>query len=145
MSKSSEKEFNIHAFVQGVDSTHESTDAVEAAKSLARVYGSIIAVSGAVDIVTDGERAVGARNGVPLLQQITATGCAVTALITAFVAVNPSQPFEATASALSIFGVASELGMGSARGPASLRMHMIDELHSLSEVVVLQSVNISNI
>lgn len=139
------KEFIIHAYLQGVDSTHESTDAIEAAKSLARIYGCIVAVSGAVDIVTDGERVVGAKNGVPLLQQITATGCAVTALITAFVAVYPSQPFEAAASALSIFGVASELGMGSARGPASLRMHLIDELHSLNEAAVLQSSNIINI
>ena len=66
---------------KGVDNTHESTDAVEAAKSLALASGSIVAVSGAVDIVTDGRRVAGAQNGVAMLQQITATGCSVTALI----------------------------------------------------------------
>ncbi|KAH6820903.1 hydroxyethylthiazole kinase family protein [Perilla frutescens var. hirtella] len=130
---------------KGVDSSHESTEAVEAAKSLARISGSIIAVSGAVDIVTDGERVVGAKNGVPLLQKITATGCAVTALIAAFVAVHPSHPFEATAAALSVFGVASEIGMESAKGPASLRMHLIDALHGLDQATVLQIVSISNV
>lgn len=131
--------------LQGVDSLHESMDVIEAAKSLSKISGSIIAVSGAVDIVTDGERVVGAKNGVPMLQKITATGCAVTALIAAFVALHPSQPFEATATALSVFGVASEVGMASAKGPGSLRMQLIDALHGLDEADVVQRVSITNI
>ncbi|XP_057772304.1 hydroxyethylthiazole kinase [Salvia miltiorrhiza] len=136
---------SVDANSKGVDSTHESMDAVDAARSLARACGCVVAVSGAVDIVTDGERVVGARNGVPMLQKITATGCAVTALIAAFVAVNPSQPFEATAAALSVFGVAGEVGTGSAGGPGSLRVHLIDALHGLDRAVVLQRVNIGDV
>ncbi|CAA2935686.1 hydroxyethylthiazole kinase [Olea europaea var. sylvestris] len=130
---------------KGVDSMHESTDAVEAAKSLAQVSGSIVSVSGAVDIVTDGQRVVGAKNGISMLQKITATGCSVTALIAAFVAIDPSRAFEATASAFSVFGVASEIGMDMAKGPASLRMHMIDSLYGLDQATVLHRVNISAI
>lgn len=128
-----------------MDSLHKSIDVIEAAKSLSGITGSIIAVSGAVDIVTDGDRVVGAKNGVPMLQKITATGCAVTALITAFVALHPSQPFEAVATALSVFGVASEVGMALAKGPGSLRMQLIDALHGLDEAVVVQRVSITNI
>lgn len=122
---------------KGVDSTHESMDALEAAKCLAETTGSVVAVSGAVDIVIQGSRIVGVRNGVPLLQKITATGCAVTALIAAFVAVDPLHPFEATASALSVFGVAGEMGMELANGPASLRMNLIDSLYRLDQPAVL--------
>ncbi|KAK4406040.1 Hydroxyethylthiazole kinase [Sesamum angolense] len=129
---------------QGVDSLHDSTDAVEAAKSLAQITGSVVAVSGAVDIVTDGQRVVGARNGVAMLQKITATGCSVTALIAAFVAVDPLRPFEATATALSVFGLAAEIGMEMAKGPASLRMHLIDTLHGLDQDIVHRIVNISH-
>ncbi|MCL7051233.1 hypothetical protein MKW94_015474 [Papaver nudicaule] len=118
-------------------------DAIEAAKSLATSSGAVVAVSGAVDIITDGQRLVGVHNGVAMLQRITATGCAVTALIAAFVAVNPLHAFEATASALSVFGIAGELGMDMAKGPASLRMHLIDSLHGLDEATVLSRVNIS--
>lgn len=118
---------------------------MEAAKSLAQASGAIVAVSGAVDIVTDGERVVGAQNGVPMMQRITATGCSVTALIAAFVAVDPVHAFEATASALSIFGVAGEMGMNMAKGPASLRMHLIDSLHALDEADVLSRVNITSL
>ncbi|KDP20339.1 hypothetical protein JCGZ_06425 [Jatropha curcas] len=128
---------------KGVDSSHESIDAIDAAKSLAQASGAIVAVSGAVDIVTDGNRVVGAHNGVPMMQKITATGCAVTALIAAFVAVEPSNALEATASALSIFGIAGELGMDIAKGPASLRTHLIDSLHGLDQAAVFSRIKIT--
>ncbi|ONK79529.1 uncharacterized protein A4U43_C01F7280 [Asparagus officinalis] len=130
---------------KGADSSHESLDAMDAAKSLALKTGAIVAVSGAVDFITDGSRAVGAHNGVPMMQKITATGCTVTALIAAFVAVVPSNAFEAAACALSIFGLAGELGMDMARGPASLRMHMIDSLYSLNEETVISRVRIASL
>ncbi|KAK7855219.1 hydroxyethylthiazole kinase [Quercus suber] len=50
---------------EGVDSSHESTDAVEAAKSLAEASGAIVAVSGAVDIVTDGRELLVLTMGCP--------------------------------------------------------------------------------
>ncbi|XP_057959343.1 hydroxyethylthiazole kinase [Malania oleifera] len=130
---------------KGVDSSHESTDIVEAAKSLADSTGAIVAVSGAVDVITDGQRVVGARNGVDMMQRITATGCSVTALITALVAVDPVHAFEAAASALSIFGVAGEIGMKMAKGPASLRMHLIDSLHGLDQATILHRINITSL
>ncbi|KAL8048347.1 hypothetical protein ABFX02_07G058200 [Erythranthe guttata] len=132
---------------KGPDSTHDSTgdDVVGAAKSLSRSTRSVVAVSGAVDIVTDGARVVGSANGVPMLQKITATGCSVTALIAAFVAVDPSHPFEATATALSVFGLAGEAGMGRAHGPGSLRAELIDALHGLDRDTVQRMVKIGNV
>ncbi|XP_058724334.1 hydroxyethylthiazole kinase-like [Vicia villosa] len=130
---------------KGVDSTHDSMDAVEAAKLLAHISGSIVAVSGATDIVTDGYQVVGAHNGVPLMQKITATGCSVTALIAAFVAVDKSHALDAAVSALSVFGIAGELGMKMAKGPASLRMHLIDALYGLDEATLQSHVNITSL
>lgn len=128
---------------KGVDSSHDSTDAVEAAKSLAKVSSSIVAVSGAVDIVTDGDRVIGVGNGVAMMQKVTATGCAVTALIAAFVAIDPLHAFEATASALSLFGIAGEIGLEIAKGPASLRMHLIDSLYGLDRDTLFHRINIT--
>ncbi|XP_027366848.1 hydroxyethylthiazole kinase isoform X2 [Abrus precatorius] len=132
-----------NATAKGVDSVHESMDAVEAAKLLARTSGAIVAVSGATDVVTDGNKVVSAHNGVPLMQKITATGCSVTALIAAFVAVDKYQALEATVSALAVFGVAGELGMKLAKGPASLRIHLIDALYGLDEAALQSHVNIT--
>ncbi|KAL8167170.1 hypothetical protein V2J09_008669 [Rumex salicifolius] len=121
---------------KGADSLHESTDALESAKSLAKETGAIVAVSGAVDIITDGEQVIGVHNGVQMMQRITATGCAVTALITAFVSLDPPNALQATVSALSVFGLAGEIGMDQAKGPASLRVHLIDALYGLDEATV---------
>ncbi|XP_021762627.1 hydroxyethylthiazole kinase-like [Chenopodium quinoa] len=130
---------------KGADSVHESMDALEAAKSLALKTGAVVAVTGAVDIVTDGKQVIGARNGVQMLQKITATGCSVTALISAFVAVDPTHAFEATVAALSVFGIAGELGMQDAKGPASLRVNLIDSLYGLDQESILQHAKISSL
>ncbi|EPS58023.1 hypothetical protein M569_16793, partial [Genlisea aurea] len=128
---------------KGVDSTHESTTALSAAKFLAQKTGCVVAVSGEVDIVTDGDRVLGAKNGVSMLRAITAAGCSVTALIAAFVSVDPMHPLDATATALSIFGLAAEKAMEVARGPASLRMHLIDAIHRLKLKSVVKRVSIT--
>ncbi|XBI31984.1 hypothetical protein VPH35_055492 [Triticum aestivum] len=117
----------------GVDSSHDSGEALQAAKALARSSGAVVAVSGAVDFITDGEQVISASNGVAMMQKITATGCAVTALIAAFVGADPSDALAAAACALAIFGLAGEIGMESVKGPASLRMHLIDALYGLDE------------
>ncbi|CAI5975839.1 unnamed protein product, partial [Closterium sp. NIES-65] len=104
----------VSANTRGVDSTVASTAAVAAAQQLASQGGTVVAVSGATDFTTDGHTMLACGNGVPLLQAITATGCSVTALITAFVAAadghgpasdaDLSPPLLATACALAVYG-----------------------------------------
>ncbi|CAH8353192.1 unnamed protein product [Eruca vesicaria subsp. sativa] len=130
---------------KGADSSHESTEAIEAAKSLALSSGAVVAVSGAVDIVTDGKRVIGVHNGTKMMQKITATGCSLSALVAAFLSVDPLQPLEATVSAMSVFGIAGELGEDMAKGPGSLRMHLIDSLYRLDETTVLSRVKITKL
>nr|BCL66148.1 hydroxyethylthiazole kinase [Volvox reticuliferus]BCL66216.1 hydroxyethylthiazole kinase [Volvox reticuliferus] len=131
--------------VKGVDSTATSSDAVEAAKQLASKHSCIVAVSGAVDYVTDGRLVVSAHNGHELLTLITAAGCSVTALIAAFVSVAPRQPLLATAHALAVFGLAAEEGLKVVPrpGPGSLRVALMDLLHLMQEETVLEGARVS--
>ncbi|RVW70609.1 Hydroxyethylthiazole kinase [Vitis vinifera] len=69
---------------------------MEHAKSLAKASGAIVAVSGVVDIVTNGLQVVSARNGVAMMQRIKETGCSTTTLIVVFVVVDPLHALEAT-------------------------------------------------
>lgn len=103
----------------------------------------MVAVSGAVDIVTDGKQVIGVHNGTKMMQKITATGCSLAGLVAAFLAIDPLKPLEATVSAMSVFGIAGELGEAVAKGPASLRMHLIDSLYGLDETTVLNRVNVT--
>ena len=116
---------------KGVD----AGDAVEAAEATARglaaKHGCTIAVTGAVDFVTDGARAARIAGGSPLMPLVTATGCALTALVGAFVAVTPEDPFEASLGALATFKAAGSRAGAVATGPGSFAVAFLDALHAL--------------
>src|SRR5690606_1164643 len=77
---------------RGVDSANASVEALDAARDLARKTGGVVAVTGAVDYVTDGKQLAAVDNGHPLMGRVTATGCALTCLVGACVAVA-AEPF----------------------------------------------------
>ncbi|HYH25013.1 MAG TPA: hydroxyethylthiazole kinase, partial [Blastococcus sp.] len=66
---------------RGVDSTAGAEDAATAAAELARRTGAVVAVSGAVDLITDGTRTVRVGGGSLLLTRTTGAGCALGALV----------------------------------------------------------------
>lgn len=115
---------------RGVDSSVTSDAAVEAARTLARDTGAVVAVSGEVDVVVDRDRVAHLHNGHPLLTRVTGGGCALGAVVTAFAAVGP-DPFEATVAAVAAYGVAAELAADRAEGPGSFAVGLLDELARL--------------
>lgn len=117
---------------RGVDSMIDSVEALDAAHDLAKRSGSVVAVTGAIDYVTDGRRMMAVANGHPLMGRVTAVGCALTCLIGACCAVE-SDPLIATADALAILGVAGEIAGAEAAGPASFRVKLIDALYGLDQ------------
>jgi hydroxyethylthiazole kinase len=126
---------------KGVDSIAGTDEATEAAASLAVATGGIVAVTGVVDLVTDGHRAVGIGGGHPLMARVTALGCSASALVGAGCAVA-ADPFVGTASALAAFGVAGARAGAAAAGPGSFRVALLDELHGLEEPTVLSDVDL---
>ena len=92
--------------------------------------GAVVAVTGAVDLVTDGSRTVSVANGHALLTRTTASGCALTALIGAWAA-TLADPLEATAGALAAYGVAAELAATKTQGCGSFVAALLDALGSL--------------
>src|SRR5688572_25875065 len=83
---------------RGVDSTAGADDAAPAAAALARRTGGVVAVSGEVDLVTDGRRIVRVGGGSPLLTRTTGAGCALGALVAAYVAAT-GDPLAGTVAA----------------------------------------------
>ncbi len=117
---------------RGVDSSHEASEAFAAGSELARELGTVVAITGAVDHVTDGERLLRVSNGDPAMTRVTALGCAASAIVGAFLAVEP-DPLAAAASALALFGLAGERAAAGAAGPGSLRVRIVDQLAALDE------------
>jgi hydroxyethylthiazole kinase len=121
------------ATTKGVDSTNQSAEAVEAAQVLNSRFGSTVCISGATDIIIDQKRTIRISNGHPMMTRVTGLGCTATALTGAFVAVQPSDLAEATASAMALLGVAGELAAERSKGPGSLQLNILDMLYTLSQ------------
>lgn len=110
-------------------------DAAEFVKEFARKTGSIIAVTGAIDLVSDGEKCYVIRNGRPEMGKITGTGCQLSGMMTAYVTANPENRLEAAAAAVCVMGLAGEIGwerMQEGDGNATYRNRIIDAIYNMT-------------
>ena len=116
-----------------VDAVTEATlpAAVSFVKNFAAQTGAIIAVTGAIDLVADGERCYVIRNGRPEMSRITGTGCQLSALMTAYLTAHPQRKLDAAAAAVCSMGLAGEIGfsrMQPGDGNAAYRSRIIDAI-----------------
>ena len=116
--------------------TEENLDrAVEEIKAFSRETCAVIAVTGAIDLVTDGDRAFCIRNGRPEMSRITGTGCQLSAMTAAYAAANPGQALTAAAAAVCAMGLCGEIAMERMTpldGNASYRNYIIDAVYHLT-------------
>ncbi|MCJ1685596.1 hydroxyethylthiazole kinase [Rathayibacter sp. VKM Ac-2927] len=117
---------------RGVDAVDGPEEALDAATALARRWGSVVAVSGAVDVVTDGERVVRVTGGHPLLTRVTGGGCALGAVMAAFLGAGGSDPLGAAVAASVVWGLAAEQSAVTAAGPGSFAVGLLDALAALT-------------
>lgn len=105
------------------------------AKQFATEHGCIVAVTGEVDLVTDGTTAYGIHNGTPLLRQVTGAGCMLSVLVAAFVGANPEVPLDAAAAAVALMGLCGERAVATlteAEGTGTLRTRLLDAVSNLT-------------
>ena len=115
--------------------TEESLDsAVRFAKEFAKKTGSLIAITGAIDLVADADRCYVIRNGCPEMGRITGTGCQLSGMMTAFLVANLDTRLEAAAAAVCAMGLAGEIGwsrMQDGDGNATYRNRIIDAIYNM--------------
>jgi len=119
------------AEIRGVESIGASDSGAELAQAAAAELDCVVAVTGAVDHVSDGERVIAVANGHELLGTVSGTGCMATAITGCFLAVARDRPLEAAAEALVAFGVAGEDAAGDAKGPGTFHAGLYDALYNL--------------
>ena len=120
--------------------TEENLDsAVAFAKAFAKAFaaqtGAVIAITGAIDIVADAEKAYCIRNGNAMMSSITGTGCQLSALTAAFVTANPGHPLEAAAAAVCAMGLAGETAhkrLTPLDGNSTYRNYIIDAIYNMT-------------
>jgi hydroxyethylthiazole kinase len=91
---------------------------------------TVVCTTGEVDRITRMDRTVAIGGGSPLMDRVTAMGCAASALVAACLAVEP-DPFSAAASAMLVMKVAGSLAGEQARGPGSFAPAFLDAVYGL--------------
>lgn len=101
------------------------------AKHFALETGSIIAISGATDVLSDGHSIYRIANGCTQLSQVSGSGCLLSAIITAYLSAKPDTPLDATLAAMCAMGYCGEQATKVAHGTGSFAVALLDELSNL--------------
>jgi len=124
---------------KGVDSSLDFSDEmIEAAKAMAKDLQCVIAISGPVDCITDGQRVFRVANGHPLMTKVTGMGCGLSSVVGAFCAVDPSDPARATAAAFGYYGVCGDLAVQVSDKPGSFAVAFVDQLSAVGGQEITQ-------
>ena len=119
---------------RGVDALDGTEAAADAARELARSTGGAVAVSGPVDLIVDADHEVRIDNGDALLTRVTGGGCALGAVMAAFLGAarrTGDSPLVAAAAATLAYTVAAEDAAARSEGPGSFAVALLDALAAI--------------
>ena len=121
----------------GVEAVDEVDAAIDAAKRVARhlakhspVGKGAVAVSGAVDLVTDGERTIRLPGGSAMMTKIIGAGCSLGGVTATYLAV--AEPLVAALAASLLYDRASEIAEVKSDGPGSFQVALLDALWNVT-------------
>lgn len=120
--------------VRGVDSESGGNEIGEAARILAEKTGAIVAATGEVDYVSDGETITELSNGSPAMGSVSGTGCMLSSVVGAYVGAC-GVSVDSVVAAISVLNIASEVAVneGKVYGPGSFKTKLFDAVYNLSE------------
>lgn len=104
-------------------------------RALARRSRSIVAMTGKIDLVTDGHAVYQNHHGCSMLSRLTGSGCMLSALVAAAVAANPENPLLATLTAVTAMGLCGETAARRMReqdGNGSFHTYLLDAVFCLT-------------
>lgn len=124
----------VDADVSDTVSEETLSSHVDFAKAFAKKTGSVVAITGAIDIVADENKAYCIFNGHPMMSSITGTGCQLSAMTAAYVTANPDNVLDAAAASVCAMGICGEIAhkrLSSLDGNSSYRNYIIDAIYNL--------------
>ncbi|MBS1698860.1 MAG: hydroxyethylthiazole kinase [Actinobacteria bacterium] len=119
---------------RGVDALDSTEAAADAARDLARRTGGAVAVSGPVDLLVDAEQEIRIANGDALLTRVTGGGCALGAVMAAFLGAarrTGDSALVAASAATLVYTLAAEDAAAGSAGPGSFAVRLLDALSAI--------------
>jgi len=140
--------YGVHSKTKGVDACdnasvngNEITEEKEMARSLANKFNTVVAITGAIDLITDGKTLYSVENGHKIMAKVTGTGCMCTSLIGSYLGAGDNNLIAALAGIVSM-GIAGEIAYESLDknlgGTGSLKVNILDAIYNLSGAEIIK-------
>ncbi|QWQ38932.1 hydroxyethylthiazole kinase [Gemella sp. zg-570] len=132
----------VNVKTKGVDSSVESTEAIDAAIFIARKYRCVCTVTGKVDIITDGINIIKIQNESDSLAYITGTGCMIASLIGSYVGANKNPLISSVAGVLTM-SLSGEIANNETKGIAAYKEEVMNNIFNFNPEMVIKNAKIS--
>lgn len=138
----------VDADINDAANDNNLDEVVSFAKILSKKTGAVIAITGAIDIVTDSDKVYIIRNGHPIMSKVTGSGCMLTAVIGSFCGANYDDILGATTAAISVMGLCGELALDRMKaidgGTSSFKAFLIDFMSKMNSEVLNGGIKIED-
>lgn len=101
--------------------------------------GAVVLASGKTDVIVDGDSAFTLQNGVPMLAQITGTGCMLNVMVATFLAQGNGVLSALLGTA--ILGIAGEIAQTD-KGTGSFQIALLDAISTMHSDIILQKIKL---
>ena len=142
---------NLSSNTKGADASKEDLESIDntvnIAKELANKLGLVVAITGEVDVISDGKRVVAIKNGNHLLPQITGTGCMCSSLVSSYCGTSKDKIFEATILGVITMGIAGEIAYEKSKnsGLGTFHKELFNSVGNFNEEILKQKANFKEI
>ena len=129
---------------RGPETSADVEAAMDAAHSVSERFGCVVAVSGPVDAIVEGTHVTRIVGGSPMLTRVTGGGCALGALIAAFIAAGRARDVGSrgeragadttrtcTVACHAVYSAAAKRAEARSAGPGSFQPAFLDALYAL--------------
>ena len=140
--------YGIETITRGVDASEsfsadsdEFTKEKQMARDFAIKFNTVVVITGAVDIISDGKTLYTASNGHKIMSRVTGTGCMCTSVIGCYLGAGDNNLIAALAGIVSM-GIAGETAYESldknSEGSGTFKVKMLDAIYNLSEGIIMK-------
>lgn len=126
----------VDANINDIVTNDNLKEVISFAKKFNQDTNAVIAITGAMDIIANHEKAYVVYNGCAMMSRITGTGCMLSAILGATNAIGQNDPLTTTAYTIAMMGYCGQIADQKVRnensGTSSFRMYLIDALSTIT-------------
>lgn len=126
---------------KGVDSSEALFEDVnEKLKNIAKKLNTVLAITGKVDRITDGDKLIEIYNGCKEMSYVTGTGCMCSSLVGTLIAANKNNVLDAAIVAVLIMGISGQKAYKKYKdfGLGHFHMGIIDEIGKITPKIIIE-------